>query len=119
MKPERLNKRDALQHWAGLQPADPAPHMEVIPYKTTGSKYGYSGIRIDGTREFIDAVLSNLKTLIGHENGLSRLELNYTEVTDRDTGVPTGNWVCYIRVHERGRQAQMVAIIFGAQAVTV
>ena len=76
MKPERLNKRDALQHWVGLEPADPAPHMEVIPYKTAGSKYGYSGIRIDGTREFIDAVLSNLKTLIGHENGLSRLELN-------------------------------------------
>ena len=113
MKPARLNKSEALQHWAGLEQVDPAPRMESIPYKTEGSKYGYSGIRIDGTRDFIDAVLSNLKTLIGHENGSTRLELNYTEVVDRETGSPTGNWVCYIRVHERGREAQMVNAIFG------
>ena len=64
MKPARLNKSEALQHWAGLEQADPAPRMESIPYKTEGSKYGYSGIRIDGTRDFIDAVLSNLKTCL-------------------------------------------------------
>ena len=113
MKAARLNKSEALQHWNGLEQAAPAPLMQPIPYKTTGSKYGYSGIRIDGSRDLIDAVLSNLKTLLGHENGSTRLELNYTEVTDRDTGVPTGNWVCYIRVHERGREAQMVNAILG------
>lgn len=117
-KPQRLDKAQALQHWRSLEPVDPAPAMQAIPYKTTGSKYGYSGIRIDGTREFIDAVLSNLKTLIGHENGSTRLELNYTEVVDRESGYPTGNWVCYVRVHERGGQAQMMAAVFGDHVVT-
>jgi hypothetical protein len=108
-KPQRLDKAQALKHWRTLEPVDPAPAMEAIPYKTTGSKYGYSGIRIDGTREFIDAVLSNLKSLTQHENGRTRLELNYTEVIDRESGYPTGNWVCYVRVHERSRQVQMMA----------
>ena len=117
-KPQRLDKAQALKHWRTLEPVDPAPAMQAIPYKTTGSKYGYSGIRIDGTREFIDAVLSNLKTLTQHENGRTRLELNYTEVVDRESGYPTGNWVCYVRVHERGGQAQMMAAVFGDHVVT-
>jgi len=117
-KPQRLDKKQALEHWRTLEPVDPAPAMQSIPYKTTGSKYGYSGIRIDGTREFIDAVLSNLKSITHHENGQTRLELNYTEVVDRESGYPTGNWVCYVRVHERGGQAQMMAAVFGDHVVT-
>ena len=55
MKPERLNKRDALQHWAGLDPADPAPHMEVIPYRPLD--------RSTVTLAFESTALANLSTL--------------------------------------------------------
>lgn len=100
----RLRKRDALQHWSGLEPNGELP-MRAVPYKTAGPKYGYDGIRIDGSREFIDGVLARLRDLIGHENGQTRLELNYTEIADRETRLPTGNFVCYVRVHERGRES--------------
>jgi len=109
---ERLNKRDALQHWAELKPAERIP-IRAIPYKQTGSKYGTDGIRIDGTRQFIDSVLSRMRDLLVNENGDTRLELNYTEITDRETGHDTGNWVCYVRLHERGREAQAMNALFG------
>ena len=107
MKPKRFTKEEALGHWEGLSRVNPAKKMSVIPYKASGSKYGTCGIRIDGTRKFIDAVLSNLKPLLALESDLTRLELNYTEVTTKDGNYPTGDWVCYIRCHERGREAQM------------
>lgn len=96
----RLKK--ALDHWRQLGPLDPAPLMDAIPYRQAGSKYGTCGIRIDGTRLFIDAVLGNLKTLLALEDDRTRLELNYTETKDRQTQKPTGNWVCYVRLHQRG-----------------
>jgi len=112
-RPKRLDKKAALAHWANLELVDPVTKMRCIPYKASGSKYGNDGIRIDGTRDFIDSVLSNLKSLIGNENGRTRLELNYTEIVDRETSQPTGNWVCYIRVHERGREAQILNARYG------
>ena len=112
-KPNRLDKADALTHWRAL-PDGQALRMTPIPYKTEGSKYGYDGIRIDGTRAFIDSVLSRLKPLLAGENDSTRLELNYTETADRETGRPTGQWVCYVRTHARGRDAQFAnAIIPG------
>ena len=107
MKPKRFTKDQALAHWNGLNPTNPAEKMSPVPYKASGSKYGMCGIRIDGNREFIDAVLSNLKPLLALENDLTRLELNYTEVTTKNGNYPTGDWVCYIRCHQRGHEAQM------------
>ncbi|MBI3921730.1 MAG: hypothetical protein HY318_09970 [Armatimonadetes bacterium] len=101
-----MKKEEAKQHWQSLPDRlDPSQCMEPIPYKHTGSRYGACGIRIDGTPEFIDAVLSNLKDLLRLENNTTRLELNYTEAKDRETGEFLG-YVCYIRCHERGRERQ-------------
>ena len=105
MKPERMTKAEALQHWGRL-PNDARLHLTPVPYKATGSKYGHDGIRIDGSRAFIDSVLGRLTDIIAQENDETRLELNYTETTERETREPTGTWVCYVRVHQRGREAQ-------------
>ena len=113
MKAERINKREALKHWASLEESQPL-NMEAIPYKRRGSKYGFDGIRVDGTKAFIDSVLSRLKPLLAHENCNQRLELNYTEITDKDSGQPTGSWVCYIRVHTRGGEAQIMNAMVSA-----
>lgn len=112
----------ALLKWRALDPGqDPLPLMRPIPYKSAGSKYGCDGVRIDGSPEFVDAVLSCLKSLIDGENGLTRLELSRREVEpvtingDRKSfeNARPGNEVCYVRLHERGRDAQMVNAVFG------
>ena len=113
-----ITKETTLKQWAALPPQqDPLQHMEAIPYKASGSRYGACGIRIDGTPAFIDAVLSNLKTLLDGENGSTRLELARRDVEpvlevhgERKVFANTANGaqVCYIRLHERGHEAKMV-----------
>lgn len=117
LKPKRLAKEAMLAHWESLDPVDPAESIRAIPYKLEGSKFGMDGIRIDGSRQFIDAVLSQLKGLLVWENAVARLGVNYTECTDRETKAPNGDWVCYVRVHQRGREGAMGQAAFGSKKI--
>lgn len=114
-----MRKAEALDHWRNLPAGqDPLAVMAPIPYKATGSSYGACGVRIDGTPEFIDAVLSCLKSLLEGENCRTRLELSRQAVDGSKLGktfakAEEGAEVCYIRLHERGREAQVAEAIFG------
>ena len=112
-----MKKDEALKHWSGLTPHDPLPHMKAIPYKAKGSRYGACGIRIDGTPEFINAVLSNLKPLIDGENNVTRLELSRQVVDGSGLGKLLPNAedkaeVCYVRLHVRGGQGAAASAFF-------
>lgn len=116
-----MKKADCLAHWRKLVPINPLKHMLPIAYKSTGSSFGACGIRIDGTPEFIDAVLSNLKPLLDGENAVTRLELARTEVKanaafkkELNKAVAHAE-VCYIRLHQRGHEAQMINTVFASQ----
>lgn len=110
-----MRKEQTLNQWRGMAAGqNPLPHMEPIPYKARGSRYGACGIRIDGTPAFIDAVLSNLKALIDGENAITRLELSRSEVDGSGIGKALENkvrgaQVCYIRLHVRGNEGQHAA----------
>lgn len=118
MRTARKNlKAEQLVHWRNLEPnQNPLPHMWPIPYKTRGSRYGACGIRIDGTPDFIDAVLSNLKPLLDGEGITTRLELARHVVDGSgigkvlDNAVPQAE-VCYIRLHKRGHEGAMYQAI--------
>lgn len=107
-----ISKEQSLAAWRQLQARqNPLRHMRPIPDKARGSKYGCCGIRIDGTPEFIDAVLSNLQDLLSGENHATRLELSRSDVQAVTVNGETKTFenaddraqVCYIRLHERGR----------------
>ena len=51
------------------------------------------------------------------EKAVTRMELNYQEVVDRESGEPTGKWVCYVRVHMRGIEGAISQGVFGNQKV--
>jgi len=112
-----MKKADAIARWQQLEPRqDPLPHMIPIPYKASGSTYGACGVRIDGTPEFIDAVLSNLKPLLDGENNVTRLGLVRNPVDGSKLGKSFDNAarqaeVCYIRLHVRGAQGAIVAAL--------
>lgn len=125
----RTTKQTTLLHWQSLPgTVNPLQHMEPIAYRSTGSKYGACGIRIDGTPEFIDAVLGKLKDLIDGENCLTRLELSRQEVTPTEINGETKTFdnaatraqVCYIRLHKRGPEGARASAIFdkGLHAAT-
>lgn len=112
-----MKKSETLAHWRSLPDnQNPAKHCRPIPYKAKGSTYGACGVRIDGTPEFVDAVLSCLKSMLALENGSTRLGLSRKEVDSNFKSVPNAETraeVCYIRCHKRGRQASMMNAMFG------
>jgi len=102
-----MQKAEFLDHWRMIAPNQTIT-PSVVPYKHEGSTYAEDGIRLTGSREFIDSVLSRLTDLLRFENNSTRLQVNYQESKDRESGRLTGSWNCYVQVHERGREAQMV-----------
>jgi hypothetical protein len=117
MTPKKHTKEAELIKWRALnERQNPLPFMDVIPYKATGSRYGACGIRIDGNPAFIDAVLSNLRDLLAGEGVETRLELARHVVDGSGIGkdlpnAGTGAEVCYIRLHQRGREGAMLQAI--------
>lgn len=110
-KPETMTKDEMLAHWQEL-PADMPVRMQQVAYKHEGSTYNEDGIRITGSREFIDSVLSRLKDLLDYEGNETRLQVVYKESTDRETRQPTFGYNCYIQVHERGPQSRAINSAF-------
>lgn len=101
-----MKKALFLAHWGRITPNQPID-VTPVPYKHKGSTYDQDGIRITGSREFIDSVLSKLKELLLHENHNTRLQVVYKESVDRGTQAPLGSYNCYIQVHERGGTARL------------
>ena len=109
-----MRKKETLAAWKALPADQPiVKHFRPIGYKTSGSRYGACGIRIDGSPAFVDAVLSHLKEVLVCENGYTRLELSRSmvhkpdnaEIGKRFQNADEDAEVCYIRVHERGGQS--------------
>ena len=113
-----MKKEEAIAKWKSTPAGLPIlKHFHPIPYKAEGSSYGACGIRIDGTPEFIDAVLSRLKDVIDGENHVTRLELARNKVDGSKLGkkfakaAPNAE-VCYVRLHVRGAQGVMASAVF-------
>ena len=106
-------KKQALKRWAELTPnANPFEVMAPTPYKAEGSKYGTDSIRIGGSPEFVDAVMSNLKQIIDGENHVTRLTLSRAEVKPTEINgkrrtfgnAGAGAEIVYIGLNMRGRE---------------
>ena len=108
-----MKKAQFLDHWQGIE-SDQKINISPVTYKHEGSTYDEDGIRLTGSREFIDSVLSRLKDLLNHENGSTRLQVVYKESTNRHTQELLDSYNCYIQVHERGGQAKMANFIINA-----
>ena len=106
-----MRKNQALNHWNKLE-TDQALKPVPVPYKHTGSTYGQDGIRITGSPEFIDSVLSKLKDLLQYENGETRLQLVYNQITCKKSGLKMNTHNCYYQVHERGNEAKIMHNLF-------
>ena len=105
---ERFTKKEAIAHWRAL-PATAKLKPRAISNRHKGSTYGYDGVRIEGSKQFIDAVLGRLSDLLACENSNTRIGLNYTAVAPRPGKDHNGGeYVCYVKVYERGDEAQGV-----------
>ncbi|KKL51271.1 hypothetical protein LCGC14_2297200 [marine sediment metagenome] len=110
-----MNKAEMLAHWQSITP-DQDIAIEAVAYKHKGSTYDQNGIRLTGSQQFIDSILSRLKELLDYEADDTRLQVVYKQSQDKDTGLPLDSYNCYIQVHERGGEACIMnAIVRGAR----
>ena len=114
-------KQQVLADWRALEPGrDPMQVMEPIPYKAAGSKYGTDSIRIGGSPEFIDAVMSNLKHIIDGENHVTRLTLSRAKVKPTEINGETRTFanasaraeIVYIALNMRGHEGAIASGVF-------
>ena len=110
-----MTKAELLKHWQMLTPnQNPLKVMQPLPPKFKGKTFGLDGVRIDGSMEFIEAVLSCLKPLIDGENNVTRLQLAHNDCSKAEGDFNKGNGgnVCYIRLHERTLQGSATSAFF-------
>lgn len=98
-KPWRAKKEDFLQHWLRLKPNLPMQVANPIPAEHKGSTLRFDGIRITGSSEFIDAILSRLKEMTALEVPGQSLNILYKQQEDSKSGQSVANsYALYIQV---------------------
>ena len=96
-----MEKKPFLRHWASIR-KDQKLSPKPVRYRHAGSTYAEDGIRITGSRAFVDSVLSRLKDLLKYEGDGTRLQTVYKRSLDRESGRTLTSYYCYVQVHERG-----------------
>lgn len=96
----KAKKSDVLQFWRQLRelPIFPKP----ISVKHRGSAYNQDAIRVTGTSDFINSIMSRIKDFLRFKDmpGID-LDVDYRQIVDKyDRPVPA-KYVCYIRLRER------------------
>ena len=96
-----MEKKPFLQHWSRLR-ANQKLSPKPVRYTHEGSTYAEDGVRITGSKAFVDSVLSRLKDLLAYEGEETRLQVVYKKSTDRESGKTLTSYNCYVQVHQRG-----------------
>jgi hypothetical protein len=108
LKPWKAGKDEILQFWTALPPTMPIQPYKIVPTDYKGSTYQYDGIRITGTQQFINSVVSRMKDLINYDQGQTKLHLLYRQQVDKDTKQPVPNsFVFYVQARERKKENEL------------
>lgn len=98
-KPWKAKRADIIKFWQGLQPNMPIRPTPVNK-QHKGSKFREDGLRITGSPDFINGVLSRLKDLLQYDNNpTSKLDIEYRAIESQGSVYPV--YVCYLHVIDR------------------
>ena len=101
-KPWKAGKNEIVNFWKGVQTNMPFA-LKPIPYDHKGSTIQEDGLRITGSKEFIQSVLSRLKDFMIYENPETKLMVSYRQ---SPKSLVTGNrnsYTFYFQVKQRGK----------------
>lgn len=100
-------KAEMIERWQGIEP-NQVLRPGVIPYKHKGSTFDRDGIRITGSMQWIDAVLSRLTDLLSYEGVDTRLQVSYRQSNDKQGNLIPDAYNCYVQVHQRGSEGAIM-----------
>lgn len=103
-KPWKAKKKEILDFWSNLPTGTAIVPFKPVPPNLQGSTYAYDGVRVTGSSQFVNSVISRLKDLRNYEAGDSKLHLIYKQQIDKKTQYPLPNsFVFYVQVQERDK----------------
>jgi hypothetical protein len=106
-KPWKAKKPDIIKYWSSLPPSIPIQPVNVVPKNYKGSTYMYDGVRVTGSHQFINGVVSRLKDIINYDGGNTKLFLRYHQQIDKKTNQPLPNsFVFYAQVRGEDGKVQ-------------
>lgn len=98
-----ISKKEILNYWRSIEPNQPIM-PQPIPLEKDGTTYGFDGIRITGSLQFIDSVLSRFKDFLYKETPHTKLNVVLRNVDNKEPNdVNLNKYVFYVNVGERGR----------------
>jgi hypothetical protein len=104
-KPWKAKRADVIRFWQSLTPNQPIVVEPVSKYHK-GTKFREDGLRITGTPQFINGVLSRIKDILQYETSPGmKLEIEYRAIENKQgdlIGKPI--YVCYIHVIQKGQE---------------
>lgn len=99
---ESAMKQGLLQHWQSLRPNIPIS-IRPTPHHKKGTGYVNESVRLTGTPQFIDSILSRIKDLLAFENPTTRIEITMKPVKNQSPGSNAYN--LYVSVETRKNPA--------------
>ena len=98
----RMEKDQIVQYWQTL-PQNAPITFDPIESGQRGSTFGEDGLRLTGSRRFIDSVLARVKDIMQYENPATKLSLVYRQVQYKGSQTPDKNssFVFYAQVKKR------------------
>lgn len=101
-KPWKAKRADIIRFWASLRPNQPIQPTPVSKYHT-GTKFREDGLRITGSPDFINGVLSRIKDVLQYDtNPATKLEIEYRQITNKQGGpMDRPIYVCYLHVIQK------------------
>lgn len=82
-KPWTAKKSDVMQSWNNLKPNLPL-NMQPVSEHNKGSRFRYDGIRVTGTAQFINGIMSRIKDMMQYENEVHRLDIEYRQIPSKE-----------------------------------
>lgn len=83
----QAKRAEIVKFWQGLQPNLPL-NINPVPLYHKGSRFDTDGIRITGSSDYINAVLSRLKDIINYERYPGfKLDMEYRQVPNKSNEI--------------------------------
>jgi hypothetical protein len=101
----KAKKKEIIPFWKALPNNLPLIPYNVVPKGHQGSTHAYDGIRITGSRQFVNSAISKLKDMLNYEGDRTKLYLLYRQQVDKNSQSPLPNsFVFYVQVKERAKK---------------
>ena len=99
-----MSKEEDMRLWRGLPFGMPIA-MKPVDNDHKGSTFSEDAIRITGTTEFIESVISRLKEFLKYESETTKLNVSFRETSSpslEEEGMGKKSYVFYIQSKTRG-----------------